>query len=284
MPRGRPTQGDKIRDLRERKGWQRVDLAKAAGVKPKTIRRMENGGPCMVFYVSCVARVFGLQCGDLFAKQETSASATSLPDPDRRLVFQLRFAVGAKDLEAAYAYVKNGEAKFGAKHRVKLKDVDLGSIIATYEMAYEDLIRLVFRFCHGDFESFKLKTITLLDIETSELKMAIRLVRALFLSEEFHRRKRLDLKPLREILNSHAALHLPNQGFTTFKEPLVDDYPLNIRAIIEWLNYLNKRGFSDIWADMNEGVGFPNTALTRSTEGSVTIRRTQRRSSPVGSA
>jgi len=61
---------------RERKGWSKCRLAKAAGVDPKTITRIERGESLKPETIKAVADVLGLKIERLVIEEAVSEKAS----------------------------------------------------------------------------------------------------------------------------------------------------------------------------------------------------------------
>jgi len=57
---------EKIKSLREEKGWSVSHLSKISGVSDKTIRNIENGRNFGILSLFKLCRVYGIKLPDLF--------------------------------------------------------------------------------------------------------------------------------------------------------------------------------------------------------------------------
>jgi DNA-binding XRE family transcriptional regulator len=285
MPKGRPTNGTKIRELREDLGLSQAALAKMAGVDEKTIGRMEKGGPNLLFHLSCVAQVFQLTCKDLCMRRETGGA--SRQRSKRRVRITLIFDVDPSDFAAACEHVAQAEARFGAKHVVELQEVETGSIRARYRLAYGDLVRVLMKFCRKEFDDLRLTRIYLPIISRFRLQLAIAIIRFQFALEESHDRykaataeskDRIDSRfpdvrePIVDWIPVLRAL-LASRGFTRVGVPgIYDLLPQLVEMVIDSLERPAILEMVEV-AARHYGISLPNIRIATSTKGAVKLTR-----------
>jgi transcriptional regulator with XRE-family HTH domain len=175
MPVGQLPCGDRIRVLREGRGWTQEDLAKRSGVNEKTISKMEMSKRVMLKMLSYVADALDVQCRELIdrrAANEVSALADACEmspnqsSPDRVRV-RLRFEGVFEDLDEAIAFLKQFKASLHAKQPVCEIEVDSGSLLVTLEMSIYDIDRFLYDLCVGVFDRFALTTFSFVDLSSS---------------------------------------------------------------------------------------------------------------------
>jgi transcriptional regulator with XRE-family HTH domain len=291
MPVGRISLGEKVRELRERTGWTKEELARKAGVHVKTVRRIEKSLPVMLTLIGYVAKALDVDCGDILTPNPPSESRPKPKSPYKRLELILGIKVKIESLAKAGQFAADFEEFLAAKYPTILFDIDAGSLLVSLEMEFEDIVSVLYSFCRGKFDKRRLREIIFPKIDIEDLRLALLAIHIRVVSDSLRRDSKLTMtSPYR--LRSFAtrlARRLGIRNIAALRDRTVlrelSELRANhsVRYIFNWLlRASSRRLLTHITMDqLRQTLMSMNVTVELLADGSVKVVRAQRRPSPL---
>jgi transcriptional regulator with XRE-family HTH domain len=147
-----PIDGDRVIDLRKKKGWTVADLASKAYCSVKTIESIESGKGCLPFMLNKVARAFKIE------EPETLLVGAATLTGRRRVFVDLDEDYHSFDQTVQLSeLIKQLIALAGMKGEVRVIDVTESSVRIELDLDEEDYSQLFVAYYEGKLKTLRIK-------------------------------------------------------------------------------------------------------------------------------
>jgi transcriptional regulator with XRE-family HTH domain len=136
--------GEKIKEVREAKGWSQERLARATRRSERTIQSIERGEACYRSTLNVIAEALGSSYLSLVLK----ADLTPIPKDQKRVIAIIAVKIDYSEFDETIDLAKLIEdisQRCGFKDAVEVIHVKKGSVIITLNLSESDFIRLLRR-------------------------------------------------------------------------------------------------------------------------------------------
>jgi len=158
---------DQIHELRESKGWSQEMLAKKAGIDPKTMSKLLNGGECRLSTIALIAEALGVEPGLLIVGNDPDPPDGAPPAvlQAARVKVQLKVNLDydtfdeLRHLEELLPRLKE---IIGARHDINIIAIARGSVLVTLSMAAEDVKLLISAYLKEKLDPLQIESLNVL--------------------------------------------------------------------------------------------------------------------------
>lgn len=158
---------DLINELRESKGWSQEMLSKKAGIDPKTMSKLLNGGECRLSTIALIAEALGVEPGRLIVGNDPDPPDGAPPAAVQSAKVKVQLKVNLDydtfdELRHLEEILPRLKAIIGGRHDINIIAIARGSVLVTLSMEAEDVKRLISAYLNEKLDPLQIVSLNIL--------------------------------------------------------------------------------------------------------------------------